>query len=47
MIFYETLFQVSYKLPKLDFVALPDMDDVAMENWGLITFREKVLMFNS
>lgn len=31
-------------MPKMDFVALPDFASKAMENWGLITFRESVLL---
>lgn len=32
-------FDLKYKLPKLDLVAIPDFGYNAMENWGLITFR--------
>lgn len=32
-------FDLQYKLPKLDLVAVPDFGYSAMENWGLITFR--------
>jgi aminopeptidase N len=38
------LASVSYKLTKLDLVAIPDFAAGAMENWGLITFRETSLL---
>ncbi|KAH8311148.1 hypothetical protein KR044_004571, partial [Drosophila immigrans] len=36
----EDYFGVSYSLPKLDHVALKKNQGAAMENWGLITFKE-------
>lgn len=33
-------FNIDYPLSKLDIVAVPDFSAGAMENWGLITFRE-------
>lgn len=35
-----------YQFPKIDFVAIPDFIMGAMENWGLITFREMYLLHN-
>ena len=43
MILYR-YFNISYTLPKLDHLGLPVMGPGAMENWGLITYREKFLM---
>lgn len=42
--FYDDYFGVSYPLPKSDHVALPDFSSGAMENWGLITYRETALL---
>lgn len=42
--FYESYFGVEYPLPKSDHVALPDFSSGAMENWGLITYRESCLL---
>ncbi|XP_047528534.1 aminopeptidase N-like isoform X1 [Vanessa atalanta] len=44
--FYEDVFGLPYALDKLDLIAIPDFSSGAMENWGLITFRETTLLFD-
>lgn len=42
--FFDDYFGTAYPLPKSDHVALPDFSSGAMENWGLITYREVALL---
>ncbi len=44
--YFENFSKVPYPLPKLDLIAIPDFAAGAMENWGAITFRELLLLFN-
>jgi len=42
--YFSSWFNIPYALPKLDMVALPDFAAGAMENWGLVTYRETTLL---
>ncbi|KAM7406492.1 hypothetical protein PAMP_000866 [Pampus punctatissimus] len=44
--FFENYYNASYPLSKSDQIALPDFSAGAMENWGLITYRETALLYN-
>ncbi|CAG9861266.1 unnamed protein product [Phyllotreta striolata] len=44
--YYEKFFNIDYPLPKQDMVAIPDFSAGAMENWGLITYREAYLLYD-
>ncbi|XP_040925994.1 aminopeptidase N isoform X2 [Betta splendens] len=44
--FFERYYNAAYPLSKSDQVALPDFDAGAMENWGLVTYRETALLYD-
>ncbi|PSN54388.1 Aminopeptidase N [Blattella germanica] len=43
--YYEKYFRIPFPLPKMDMIALPDFAAGAMENWGLITYRETAMLY--
>ena len=45
--FYNEYFDISYPLPILDMIAIPDFESGAMENWGAITYRETALLVDN
>ncbi|XP_039305281.1 glutamyl aminopeptidase-like isoform X2 [Solenopsis invicta] len=44
--YYINLFNIDYPLPKLDMAGIPDFVSGAMENWGLVTYRETRILYD-
>lgn len=41
---FNNYFGIPYPLPKMDLLAIPDFAAGAMENWGILTYRETALL---
>ncbi|CAL1533887.1 unnamed protein product [Lymnaea stagnalis] len=44
--YYNTFFGIPYPLPKQDLIAIPNFAAGAMENWGLITYRDTSVLYD-
>ena len=45
--FYSDFFGIDYPLEKMDMIGIPDFAAGAMENWGLVTYRTKYILYDS
>ncbi|KAK3789885.1 hypothetical protein RRG08_060438 [Elysia crispata] len=43
---YSSFFGLPYNLSKADLVAIPNFEAGAMENWGLITYRDTAILYD-
>ncbi|GFS00691.1 aminopeptidase [Elysia marginata] len=43
---YSSFFGLPYELPKADLVAIPNFQAGAMENWGLVTYRDTAILYD-
>ncbi|CAB4066006.1 NPEPPS [Lepeophtheirus salmonis] len=44
--FYNDFFKIDYPLSKCDVVGVPEFSALAMENWGLIIFRDSYILYD-
>ena len=44
--FYSKFFNIPYPLTKYDMIAIPDFSSGAMENWGLVLYRETCILID-
>lgn len=43
---FERQFETKFPLTKLDHISVPDFDFGAMENWGVVVYREDLIFFD-